>query len=230
MTGRIDKMSKAGSTTGLLPAAVVLAAGLSRRMGRANKLLAELDGKPLLCHAADALADAGFTRLHIITGHQAEAVEDALREHMLNRQETCRPILHFIFNPEYATGLASSIAKAADALAERDENLLVCLGDMPFISAGLIHHLVEQHNLLDDPANRITLPFYKGRRGNPVLWGKRFLPQLKSLRGDCGGRQILYSCCKALNRLDWPHPAIHQDIDTIHQLNTAKSPGDDISC
>ena len=107
--------------------AIVLAAGRSTRMGGPNKLLAEIDGKKLVRIVAEQALASKATGVIVVTGHQADLVEQALTG--LN--------VKFVRNPDFAGGLASSVKAGIAAVPENADGAVVCLGDMPLISAKL---------------------------------------------------------------------------------------------
>lgn len=193
-------------------ACILLAAGQSRRMGEANKLLMEIGSKPVICHAAEALIAAGVGDIYVVTGYQAAAVRDCLKG--LD--------IRFIDNPDYAKGQASSVACGIAHLPEQVSDVLIALGDMPLISADLITALCQQH--LQKSASglpQITLPTYAPsqvsdtmKRGNPVIWSRAFFSELTALEGDQGGRQILADYPAHIQHLHWPDDRPFADVDT----------------
>ena len=196
--------------------AILLAAGLSSRMGKQNKMLAELDGLALVRHAAQSLAAAGLTDIIVVTGPQSEAIAAVLKD---------LPV-QLVPNPDFAAGQASSIRAGMAALGAEGtqaDAVLVALGDMPFVTSELVAELIAAHQSLPDSQSRVTLPSFEGRRGNPVIWGRSFFEELASLEGDTGGRALLAHYPAALNALGWPDSSIHQDIDTAEDLAAAKA-------
>jgi len=157
----------------------VLAAGRSTRMGGPNKLLAELDGKKLVRTVAEQALASKATDVIVVTGHQADLVEQALAG--LN--------VKFVRNPDFAGGLASSVKAGIAAVAANADGALVCLGDMPLIDAKLIDRLIEAFE--PDRGHLIAVPVSDGRRGNPVLWSRRFFRELMTLDGDVGARHLI---------------------------------------
>ena len=121
-------------------AAVVLAAGQSRRMGSTNKLLSEIDGTPMVAHVVAAVGASHAGQVIVVTGHQAEAVRDALAGHRVQ----------FVHNPEFDIGLSTSLAVGLAALPGDIDGAVVCLGDMPKIGPALIDRLIDAF----DPDNR----------------------------------------------------------------------------
>ena len=83
-------------------------------------------------------------------------------------------------------------------------------------------NLILAHLACSEHQRCITLPNYKGNRGNPVLWGAAFFPELKELRGDIGGRKLLQDHFAAHNSVEIATPAILHDIDTLSDLKTWK--------
>src|SRR5690606_32301375 len=94
-----------------------------------------------------------------------------------------------VTNPAHAEGLASSLQAGLKALPPEIDGVLVCLGDMPDIRAEVLEKLVAAFNPTEGRA--ICLPVHNGKRGNPVLWGTQFLPELLRLEGDAGARSLL---------------------------------------
>ncbi|MCV0426486.1 MAG: molybdopterin-binding/glycosyltransferase family 2 protein [Roseibium sp.] len=160
-------------------AAIVLGAGKSSRMGGPNKLLAQLDGKPLIRHAAEAAICAGLSQTILVTGHSAEQVGHAVEDLDLT----------LVHNPDFADGMAGSIRKGMLALRSDIDAVIVLLGDMPRIDADILRRLVTAY--AQNETSLIVTATADGKRGNPVLWDRRFFDDLKSLSGDVGARHII---------------------------------------
>jgi len=191
-------------------AAIVLAAGRSTRMGGPNKLLAELSGKKLVRIAAEQALASKASEVIVVTGHQAELVEQALEG--LN--------VKFARNPDFAGGLASSVKAGIAAVSEQADGALICLGDMPLIHAELIDRLIEA--FAPDRGNLIVVPSAEGRRGNPVLWSRRFFSELMTLDGDIGARHLLSKHGEAVAEVPVEGDSAFLDIDTPQALETAR--------
>ncbi|MQT12678.1 NTP transferase domain-containing protein [Segnochrobactrum spirostomi] len=186
-------------------AAIVLAAGRSTRMGGPNKLLAPLDGRPLVRRAVEAACGSRATAVIVVTGHEAPVVRAALEG---------LPV-RFVHNPAYAEGLSTSLAAGLDALGAEIEAAAVLLGDMPRVTAGMVDRLVDAYQ----PARGalIALSTSGGRRGNPVLWSRRFFPELQAIRGDTGGRDLLAAYPEAITEVEQGDGAAF-DVDTPEAL------------
>jgi molybdenum cofactor cytidylyltransferase len=192
-------------------AAIVLAAGRSTRMGGPNKLLAELSGKKLVRIAAEQALSSKASEVIVVTGHQAELVERAL--------EGLR--VKFVRNPDFAGGLASSVKAGIATVSAEADGAVICLGDMPLIDAGLIDRLINA--FAPDRGHLITVPVAEGRRGNPVLWSRRFFKELMTLDGDIGARHLIAKHAEAVAEVPVEGEDAFLDIDTPQALEAARS-------
>jgi len=191
-------------------AAIVLAAGRSTRMGGPNKLLAEISGKKLVRIAAEQALASKASEVIVVIGHQAELVEQALEG--LN--------VKFARNPDFAGGLASSVKAGITAVSDNADGAVICLGDMPLIDAKLIDRLIEA--FAPDRGNLIVVPVAEGRRGNPVLWSRRFFNELMTLDGDIGARHLIGKHAEAVAEVPVEGNSAFLDIDTPQALETAR--------
>jgi molybdenum cofactor cytidylyltransferase len=190
--------------------AIVLAAGRSTRMGGPNKLLAELDGKKLVRIVAEQALASKANEVIVVTGHQAELVEQAL----------AGLSVRFVRNPDFAGGLASSVKAGIAAVAETADGAVVCLGDMPMVSTELLNRLIG--TFAPDRGNLIVVPVADGRRGNPVLWSRRFFRELMTLDGDVGARHLIAKHAEAVAEVVVDGDGAFLDIDTPQALEAAR--------
>jgi molybdenum cofactor cytidylyltransferase len=191
-------------------AAIILAAGRSTRMGGPNKLLAELNGKALVRIVAEQAMASKAASVTVVTGHQAAEVEKALAGLKVK----------FVRNPDFAAGLASSVKAGVGALPADADGAVVCLGDMPLIDAKLIDRLIEA--FAPDRGSLIAVPVSDGRRGNPVLWSRRFFGELMTLDGDIGARHLIMKHGEAVTEVPVDGQAAFLDIDTPQALAAAR--------
>jgi molybdenum cofactor cytidylyltransferase len=191
-------------------AAIILAAGRSTRMGGPNKLLAELGGKPLVRIVTEQALASKAQGVIVVTGHQAVQVEKAL--HGLK--------VKFVHNADFAEGLASSVKAGIAAVPQNADGAVICLGDMPLISAHLIDRLIE--SFAPDHGNLIAVPVSDGRRGNPVLWSRRFFSELMTLDGDIGARHLIAKHSEAVAEVPVEGHGAFLDIDTPQALEAAQ--------
>src|SRR6185437_2580776 len=162
-------------------AAVVLAAGRSTRMGAVNKLIAEIGGKPLVRIAAEQALASHASPVIVVTGHEKEKVAAALAG---------LPV-RLVHNPDYAEGLGSSLRTGIAAVPAEADGAIVCLGDMPQVDAPLIDKLIAAFD--PEKGALVVTPTIDGRRGNPVVWSRRFFPDLMAVQGDVGARNLIGS-------------------------------------
>lgn len=189
-------------------AALVLAAGKSSRMGGPNKLLATIDDKSLVRHVVDSALESGVSSVTIVTGHMADRVGAAL-------DGVDATIVH---NPDFADGMSTSLKAGLAALPPEAEAVLVLLADMPRVTAQMIDQLIAAY----DPAkgSLIVVPTFEGKRGNPVLWSRRFFGDLMGLTGDIGARNIIGTYPEAVTELELGQ-AVALDLDTQDAILTA---------
>ncbi|OYV35020.1 MAG: 4-diphosphocytidyl-2C-methyl-D-erythritol kinase [Rhodospirillales bacterium 20-64-7] len=198
-----------GKTPRAIPriAAIVLAAGRSSRMGNTNKLLARMpDGRRMIEQTVDQIAASPASPILVVTGHQETEIRATLAG---------RPV-RFVSCPDYAEGMAASLRSGVSALAAEIGAALICLGDMPLVDAPTLSRLLTAY----DPAEgrEIVIPSFDGQRGNPVLWGRRFFPELMSLTGDTGGRQILHRYMEFVSEVLVDNDTVLRDFDTPELL------------
>jgi molybdenum cofactor cytidylyltransferase len=192
-------------------AAIILAAGRSTRMGGPNKLLAELSGKPLVRIVAEQAIASKAKDVIVVTGHQAQLVEQALAGLKLK----------FVRNLDFVQGLATSVKAGIAAVSEQADGAVICLGDMPMISSQLVDHLIDA--FAPDRGNLIAVPVSGGRRGNPVLWSRRFFNELMTLDGDIGARHLIAKHNEAVAEVPVEGDGAFLDIDTPQGLEAARS-------
>ncbi len=162
--------------------AIVLAAGRSRRYGRGNKLLARVGGRPLLEYTVAAATASRVRRVTVVTGYQRQRIERAVRRFSATRR---RPRL--VHNTHYRAGLSSSLRAGLSALPSGCEGVIVCLGDIPGITASTIDRLLAART----PQAQAVRPAHAGRPGHPVLLLQPLFADLRAIRGDRGAGAIL---------------------------------------
>jgi molybdenum cofactor cytidylyltransferase len=207
--------------TGPRIGALLLAAGQSRRMGGPNKLLAEVDGAPMVAYVARRLLASRARPITAVLGNQADAVEAALGKLPVER----------VRNPEFAGGLSTSLKRGIAALPSDLEGALICLGDMPLISGRHIDRLIAAFNPLEGRA--IIVPTRRGKRGNPVLWSKRFFSEMAELAGDVGAKHLIGEHAELVAEVEMDDDAILVDIDTpeaLEALRQKKKPVVEAAC
>jgi molybdenum cofactor cytidylyltransferase len=192
-------------------AALVLAAGRSSRMGGPNKLLAEIGGRPLVRIVTEQALASRARPVIVVTGHQRERVEAALEG---------LPV-EFVHNPAFADGLGTSLKTGIAALPAQSDGVIVCLGDMPQVDAAMIDQLVGA--LAPDKGALIVVPAIGGQRGNPVVWSRRFFPDLMAVEGDIGARHLIGRYGEAVVEVPLSGKAALTDVDTPEALAAVRA-------
>lgn len=191
-------------------AALTLAAGRSLRMEGSNKLLVELDGIPVVVRVVRTLISSQAKPIVVVTGYQEGQVRQALSEYDVV----------FAHNPEYADGMSTSLRHGVATLPSEIDGVLVCLADMPWITADHINRLISSFDPLR--GRTICVPTSCGQRGNPVLWGKLFLPEISRLVGDAGARDLIAKHTDHVCEVEMEDAAVLTDVDTPADLNASR--------
>jgi molybdenum cofactor cytidylyltransferase len=192
-------------------AAIVLAAGRSTRMGGPNKLLAEVRGKPLVRLAVEQALASAARPVIVVTGHQRERVEAALAGLAVT----------FVHNPDYADGISTSVKAGVAAAPARADGAIVCLGDMPQVDAKLIDRLIAAFD--PEKGALVVVPVMDGKRGNPVVWSRRFFPELGELGGDVGARNLIAGYPEAIAEVPVAGRGALFDVDTPDALDELRA-------
>jgi len=193
--------------------AIILAAGRSTRMG-SNKLLEDLNGKPLVRHVAEAALASKVHPVIVVTGHQHEGVSAALEG--LN--------LTFIHNADFADGLSTSLKTGVAALTTEVTAVIVLLGDMPLIPSAAINQLITAFEA--SPQKIAAVPVYEGEWGNPVLLSRTLFEEVSTLQGDAGARRLLNGRAGDVLEVPIASDAVLIDLDTPEALAKARFKGD----
>ncbi|MFA5895665.1 MAG: NTP transferase domain-containing protein [Thermoplasmata archaeon] len=184
--------------------AIVLAAGISSRMGELKPLL-RLSGRPLLAHALESVRRSRVGHVVVVLGAEADRV----------RREIPLDGATVVVNPEYADGMSTSLRVGLRSAPPDSEGYLIVLGDQPFVSPSTMNALIERRRR--DGA-KILVPTFRGRRGNPVLVDRSLGAELERVRGDIGCRALFGHHPDELAEVPVEDPGILLDIDTPEQL------------
>ena len=180
---------------------LILAAGEGRRFG-GTKQLAELDGRPLLTYAVEAMLGVpAIAPVVVVLGHDADAIR-ARVDFVGAETVVCDG-----WREGQAASLRCGIAALGDVSAA-----VVTLGDQPFITAQVIAGVLDFDSERDD-AVRAT---YDGQPGHPVLLTRRLLDRAGELHGDVGFRALLEG--HRVRRFEAAHLCDPTDIDTREEL------------
>ncbi|HTE35665.1 MAG TPA: NTP transferase domain-containing protein, partial [Reyranella sp.] len=192
-------------------AVLVLAAGRSTRMGGPNKLLQEADGLPLVVHAVKAALTSQAVEVVVVLGHMADQVKPAV-EQAIGAEKRLR----FVTNPDFADGLSTSVRAGIAALGKEIDAAIVQLGDMPGVNAALLDRLMAAFSPVE--GRSICVPTVGGKRGNPVLWDRRFFAEMTKVAGDTGAKHLIGEHADLVCEVEMTGEAAITDIDTPEAL------------
>ena len=190
-------------------AALVLAAGRATRFGAGadtSKVYASLEGRALVAHVVALARASRASPVIVVTGHAAHRAAAALEDEPPDR---------IVGNPDYATGLASSLQAGIAALPTACTAVLVLLADMPLVATATLDALIDRFRA--EPCDAVV-PSVAGSPGNPVLLGRALFDEVRRLAGDEGARKLLKQPGRKV--LDCPvdDPGILADVDTPEAL------------
>ncbi|HSI00872.1 MAG TPA: molybdopterin-binding/glycosyltransferase family 2 protein [Reyranella sp.] len=192
-------------------AVLVLAAGRSIRMGGPNKLLQETDGMPLVVHAVKAALASQAVEVVVVLGHMADQVRPAIEQAV-----GAHARLRFVTNPDFADGLSTSVRTGIAALGKEIAAAIVQLGDMPGVNAMLLDRLMAAFSPVE--GRSICVPTVGGKRGNPVLWDRRFFAEMEQVSGDTGAKHLIGEHADLVCEVEMTGEAAITDIDTPEAL------------
>ena len=178
-------------------AGIVLAAGGSTRLGT-PKQLCNWQDEVFICQVIKTALEAGITPLSVVTGAYQEIIENTLKNFHLQ-------VVH---NPDWASGVASSMRTGLFALPQSCESVIFFLSDQPQVSPVMIRQLIERYFKNQAP---ITAPLVAGQRGNPVLFERSTFITLMELQGDRGGRAVFSQF--NVDWLPWIDDRVLMDVD-----------------
>ncbi len=187
--------------------AAVLAAGQSRRFGKADKLAEHLNGLPVGLHIVRTISEVDCADRLVVTASDNHPCAEAWQDHGFT----------VAVNPKADEGMGTSVAHAAAWAADREADaLLICLADMPFVKLGHLEQMIAMFTA--DPGQR-TIASHSGEAPSPpAIFGKALFPELLQLTGDTGARAIL----RDARKVSLPASQL-ADIDTLADLQRARS-------
>jgi molybdenum cofactor cytidylyltransferase len=184
-------------------AGVLLAAGMSTRMGR-NKLFLEIDGRTVLARAIDTAMAAGLDPLLVVVGHEEERVRAALAG-------TGARAVH---NPDYAAGMNTSLRTGIAAVPDEARAAVVMLADMPLVDSTMIRTLVERWRASGTP---LAISRYGDVVAPPTVYGAALFPELRGLSGQGCGKAVIKRHRGEEIAIDWPAERL-ADLDVPDDL------------
>lgn len=188
---------------------IILAAGESRRMGKPKQLL-PLGKTTILEQTIDNYLNSEVHDVVVVLGYRAEEILSLI---------TKRPV-RVAVNSAYREGMSTSIVAGLGLISDNAQGIMLALADQPFIDSQTINRLVESFGAGD---KSIIVPAYQGRRGHPVIFSIKYKEELLSLKGDIGGREIIYRHPDDVLEVAVNCEGICVDIDTVDTYNLQRS-------
>lgn len=179
--------------------AIVLAAGLSSRMG-VQKLLLPFGGKTVISHIVDQLLASTVSEVNVVVGHQAERISAELSGRAVS----------IVNNPNYKSGMLSSVRCGLQSLPEKCRAVMVVLGDQPSITSELIDKMLQS---LAATEKSILVPLHKGKRGHPILFSSLYRDEILTQYDDVGLRGLLHGHCDDIFELAVSTASVLCDMD-----------------
>ena len=181
--------------------AVILAAGESKRMGEA-KLLLPFGEKTIIETVIDNVVQSKVEKILVVLGSNREKIERKIKNYFLK----------IAFNPDFQSGMLSSVHEGFQALPEYAQAALIVLGDQPFSATSVIDDLIDAYR---KKGKGIVLPVYKGERGHPVLIDMKYRSEIENLSPDIGLRGTVYNHPEDIEEVEVKDQSILRDIDYL---------------
>jgi molybdenum cofactor cytidylyltransferase len=147
----------------------------------------------------------------VVTGHQDRQIRDILAVYRVR----------VAYNPEYESGMASSIRRGILACRPEAEGYMICLGDMPLVELETLRELCTVFSRQNHPS--IVVATTAGTRGHPIIFSQSFRTELLQLQGDVGARSIVEASEDVVIEVDVNDPGIFKDIDTLETYDLLRS-------
>jgi molybdenum cofactor cytidylyltransferase len=192
--------------------AIVLAAGTSARIGEPKQLL-PLGGRSVLERTLENLRRAELAQVVLVLGASADLILGTLPGALLYGLAVVR-------NPDYRQGMATSLRVGLGAVRPELDAALIVLGDQPFVRPATLGHILDRYRSAEA---EIVIPFFQGKRGNPVLLCRSLFPEAMALQGDSGFRVLFGKHANGIAEVDVDDPGILLDIDSRQDYERLRS-------
>lgn len=159
--------------------AIVLAAGMSRRFGAANKLLHSIDEIPVIQRLIQEVVEVGFKEVLVVVGYESDQIIASLEKFPVR----------FVEAYDYQEGMGNSISAGIRAAHVSARGLAVMPGDLPFLTTETIEHVCSE--FVRNQGEKHIIPLYHDTPGHPVVLGGWIRRQLEAIRGDLGAKTLL---------------------------------------
>jgi molybdenum cofactor cytidylyltransferase len=186
--------------------AIVLAAGMSTRMGQ-NKLLLDFKDKPLIAHAVDTLLASEIDEVIVVLGHEADKVQEKLRGKQVR----------LIQNPDYREGLSTSVRAGVNAVSSQAAGIMVYLADQPLLEPADANRILRAFTHAKEVGKSIVVPFFDGQRGNPVLLDSLYREAILGVVGDVGCKGVIRRYPDQVFVVEMENDHVVRDVDNMEE-------------
>jgi molybdenum cofactor cytidylyltransferase len=184
--------------------AIVLAAGMSTRMGR-NKLLLAFRQGSLIVLTVDTLLASEIDEVIVVLGYEAEKVRAGLEGKRVG----------FVFNPNYREGMSTSVRAGVSAVSPQADAIMICLADQPLLKPADLNCLVRAFSQAKAVKKSIVVPFFQGQRGNPVILDSSHRDTILGVVGDVGCRGVIKRYPNQIYPVEMETDHVVRDIDNL---------------
>ena len=164
--------------------AILLAAGSSSRMQEQNKLLLPLWGKAIFNHTLESILKSRVKEVIVVTGYQSEAIDQLIKKNDYR--------VKIVHNPDFQSGMTSSIQRGIKAVDPKSEGFMICLADMPLLLPSHYDQVIKafKEAFVKDPQT-IVVPSLDGRRGNPAIFSKVYREDILHHSKQNGCKEVI---------------------------------------
>ncbi|HWO95435.1 MAG TPA: nucleotidyltransferase family protein [Bacillus sp. (in: firmicutes)] len=184
--------------------AIILAAGMSKRMGE-PKLLLSIHGQPLFRYVLGPVVESSLQPIILVAGKYIEEIH----QHTVDFPE-----IKIIFNQNYAAGMSTSLKLGIQSIKEHVDAVIIFLADQPLVSSTVIQSLVKNYETSRKEGIRIVRPKYQADLGHPILIDAELFNEFHKLEGDSGGKNIIKKYKHVMNIVSFENPMWGADVDT----------------
>ena len=195
--------------------AVILAAGMSTRMGQ-NKLLLNFREKPLIVHAVDTLLASDIDEVIVILGHETERMRDQLEGSigLANKAAPEKPV-RLVQNPDYQNGLSTSVRTGVEAVSRQANGIMIYLADQPLLEPEDVNRIVAGFAAAKEVNKSIVVPFFRGGRGNPVILDASLRDSILGIVGDVGCKGVIKRYPEKVYAIEMENDHVVRDVDDV---------------
>jgi len=195
--------------------AIILAAGLSRRMGK-PKLFLPLFNVPVIHYSVSLAVRQKLDPIIVVGGEHVQQLQLELDEY--------KEKIAIIYNSEYEQGMSTSLKVGINAVNEKADGVFIFLADQPFVSNLVVEKLLKAYEENYENGMKIFRPRYADQVGHPILFDKSLFSKFHTLSGDEGGKRILKANEDKLVYVDFENAKLNFDIDTPQDYDSLIKP------